>query len=489
MTKAPQEVMLKTSRELPKDYPPAYFLSIELENILCFKTRQKLDLSDANGFPSQWTVILGDNGVGKTTLLRSLAGMEPTKRSLTDQEPEISDASATLKKDRICSTVRFASLNGSREGIFPGFQIKSSDSSGKRQIFRPLEAIIETHFMYGSELNKWREIFDNQAIKSSKHFRQGFLRIEGSSSTFGIALGEEELLGLRCYGYGANRRMGETSLSEALSSDSCSSLFADDKTLINAEEWLLQADYAVARSTSNNTARLEQRLHLIQDTLKKLLPDISDIRIAPADDNNPRPAAEFLTPYGWVPLKGLSLGYKTVIAWTVDFAARMMERYPHSTDPLAEPAVVLVDEIDLHLHPKWQRTIMSFLTERFPNTQFIVTAHSPLVVQAAKNANIVLLRREGDHVVIDNDPEIIDNWRVEQILSSVFELPSPHSPDLAPLIERRRKLLAKSKLTAKDERELKKLEAQIGTIPTAESPEDIRAMDIIRKAAKLLENS
>jgi hypothetical protein len=49
--------------------------------------------------------------------------------------------------------------------------------------------------------------------------------------------------------------------------------------------------------------------------------------------------------------------------------------------------------------------------------------------------------------------------------------------------------LAKSKLTAKDERELKKLEAQIGTIPTAESPEDIRAMDIIRKAAKLLENS
>jgi predicted ATP-binding protein involved in virulence len=132
---------------------------------------------------------------------------------------------------------------------------------------------------------------------------------------------------------------------------------------------------------------------------------------------------------------------------------------------------------------------MSFLTERFPNSQFIVTAHSPLVVQAAKNANIVLLRREGDHVVIDNDPEIIDNWRVEQVLSSVFELPSPHSPDIAPLIERRRKLLAKSKLTAKDERELKKLEAQIGTIPTAESPEDIRAMDIIRKAAKLLENS
>jgi hypothetical protein len=53
----------------------------------------------------------------------------------------------------------------------------------------------------------------------------------------------------------------------------------------------------------------------------------------------------------------------------------------------------------------------------------------------AKNENIVLLRRERNHVVIDNDPEIIENWRVEQVLSSVFELPSSHSPDIAPLIK------------------------------------------------------
>ena len=94
-----------------------------------------------------------------------------------------------------------------------------------------------------------------------------------------------------------------------------------------------------------------------------------------------------------------------MIAWVVDFAGRMIERYPDSPDPLAEPAVVLVDEIDLHLHPKWQRELIGFLTERFPNTQFIVTAHSPLIVQAAAGANIALLKREGDHVVIENHPE------------------------------------------------------------------------------------
>jgi predicted ATP-binding protein involved in virulence len=463
MTKAQQKVKLTEQRESRKDYPPAYFLSIELENVLCFKTRQKLDLSNANGSPAQWTVILGDNGVGKSTLLRCLAGMEPIPRErfIASNFEKLTFAAPRFGDSRIA-----------RESITS---------------FHASTIEVYATFSFGSFVS--RKSINNK--QSSLYFSS-----ETDQNLTGITISrsfDKELLELQCYGYGANRRMSQASLTEASSSDiwadSCASLFSDNEALVNAEEWLLQADYAVARSTPDTKPRLERRFRLIQDILKKLLPDVSDIRITLVDNVHPHPVAEFLTPYGWVPLKSLSLGYKTVIAWTVDLAARLINRYPQSEDPLAEPAVVLVDEIDLHLHPKWQRTIMSFLTERFPNTQFIVTAHSPLVVQAAKNANIVLLRREGDRVVIDNDPEIIDNWRVEQVLSSVFELPSPHSPDIAPLIERRRKLLAKSKLTAKDERELKKLEAQIGTIPTAESPEDIRAMDIIRKAAHLLENS
>jgi predicted ATP-binding protein involved in virulence len=466
MTKAPQEIKLIEQQETQKDYPPAYFLSIELENVLCFKTRQKLDLSDTNGFPVRWTVILGDNGLGKTTLLRCLAGMEPMSRQKLSHS---NNEEITLVSPRF--------------HYFPLDRGMIASQISK--------ANIKAFFIHGSSFSKPDRsqqsslIFNTAPITAPIKDKSSF-RFKRMNSSWG---GEEESLGLKCYGYGANRKMGVTSLSETLSFDRCASLFSDDETLINAEEWLLQSDYAVARSAPGNTERLKQRFGLIQDTLKQLLPDISDIRIAPADDDNPRPAAEFLTPYGWVPLKSLSLGYKTVIAWTVDLAARLIERYPQSEDPLAEPAVVLVDEIDLHLHPKWQRTIMSFLTERFPNTQFIVTAHSPLVVQAAKNANIVLLRREGDHVVIDNDPEIIDNWRVEQVLASVFDLPSPHAPDIEKLIESRRKILVKPKLTAKDERELKKLEKQIGSLPTGESPEDIRAMDIIRRAAELLENS
>ncbi len=106
----------------------------------------------------------------------------------------------------------------------------------------------------------------------------------------------------------------------------------------------------------------------------------------------------------WVSLRDLSLGYQTLIAWMVDLAHRLFERYPDCDNPLEQPAIVLVDEIDLHLHPKWQRTVISRLTRIFKQTQFIVTAHSPLIVQSApKDANIVLLKREGDQVVIHND--------------------------------------------------------------------------------------
>jgi predicted ATP-binding protein involved in virulence len=414
---------------------PVYFTSIELTSILCFKTPQTLDLRSPQGTPAQWTVILGDNGVGKTTLLRSLAALEPTTSSTYTSK---------LSQDR--SSIFAQSLHTSAAKITAHLTCGTITDSPTKTITLSLQA--------PNELNG---------------------KITGN--------GRSALPNLQCYGYGASRHMGSTSLSETLSPDRSLTLFTDTETLINAEEWLLQADYA---ARTDNT--LQSRFNLIKDTLQNLLPDITDIRITPATKAKPQPTAEFETPYGWVSIASLGLGYRTTIAWIVDLAARMIDRYPDSPTPLAEPAIVLVDEIDLHLHPQWQRTIMNFLSQRFPQTQFIVTAHSPLVVQAAQHANLVLLRRDNDTVVIDNNPEIIENWRVDQVLTSVFGLPSAHAVDIEPLLQRRRQLLAKSTLTKKDRAELQELETQIGRIPTAESPADIQAMDIIRKAAQILEN-
>ncbi len=435
---------------------PVYFLSLDVENVLCFKERQKLDLCDNNGNPAQWTVILGNNGVGKTTLLRSLNRME-------------------LKLDRYTnSTIPFR-LSANQD----------DETLQQLKVLEPNGAKIYTKVVRGNTLSEIKLSHSENSIEHE------------FDVTVGYALSGQitELEGLICYGYGATRRMGKTSLSDILYSDNSASLFLDNATLINAEEWLLQTDYAIKskrsekgiRTSAESHARRKKHYNQIIEVLKSILPDVEDIRIE-LDEYLERPTAEFLTPFGWVRLSSLGLGYRTTIAWMVDLAVRLFKRYPDSEDPLAEPAIVLVDEIDLHMHPQWQRTIMEFLTERFPNTQFIVTAHSPLVVQAAQDANIVLLRREGDQVKINNNPEIIENWRVDQVLTSVFEMPSARSAKIEPLLKRRKEILTQPNLTKDDRAELKELESQIGTLPTAENSEDIKAMDIIRRAAKLLEN-
>ena len=462
-------VMERTSKktqavEEPNKIPTAYFMSLEVENTLCFKDKQVLDLSDKNGYPAQWTVILGDNGVGKTTLLRCLARMEPyLAREVPDDN--------------------FGRLGRGRDLMRPLFDFLSDE---ELETLYKSQVNTIAYLIYGASLNDFKNSSSDTINSQTETTSLSFFKKASPSRDRVVLCRKKNLFSLKCYGYGANRKIGNTSLSEFLSSDRTSTLFSDNSDLINAEEWLLQTDYAAVRSQPENN-QFQRRFNLVKEVLKNLLPDVDDIRIASPTNEIPRPTAEFHTHYGWVSLSNLSLGYRSVIAWMVDLAARMLKRYPESDDPLSEPAIVLVDEIDLHLHPKWQRTIMDFLTERFPNTQFIVTAHSPLVVQAAQDANIVLLRREGDRVVIDNNPEIIDNWRVDQILTSLFELPSARSATLDPLLKRREEILTKPKLTPKDKAELKAIAEQIGHLPTGETPEDIQAMDIIRRAAKLLE--
>jgi hypothetical protein len=294
---------------------------------------------------------------------------------------------------------------------------------------------------------------------------------------------------LICYGYGATRRMGAVALSEQQGRDTTASLFSDDVTLLNAEEWLLQADYSALVDSPLQKQARTRRDQLIE-VLINLLPDVTDIRFVRPTELGRKPRVEVQVPYGWVSISDLSLGYRALVAWIVDLAYRMFERYPESENPLAEPAIVLVDEIDLHLHPKWQRQLISYLTERFPNTQFIVTAHSPLIVQAATDANIVLLRREGDHVVIDNDVEAIRGWRIDQVLTSdLFGLETARPPEYDELLAERTKLLGKAKLTKKDESRLKKLEAEIGDLPAGETAADVEAMDVIRRAAEVLKRN
>ena len=426
----------------------SYFLSLSLENVRCFGPKQTLELS-RNGKPARWTIILGVNGTGKTTLLQSLVGFEvlPPKDSLSEQPSE---------------RVRFGRL-----------EHQTFQRSGQQ------EAFLGVDFAISPSLTAPPALVAKSQVRMCSGGRQ-VMPIPPQTPS------GNDVDSPWCCAYGAGRRIGAPSLSAAGLDDPTANLFSDAFELRNAEDWLLKIDYA-AKSDPQLKQRFAARLQQVKRLLLDILPEVKGVRLTTSSNVLPTSWVEFHTPYGWVPLRQLGYGYQTLIAWMVDFASRMVERYPDSRDPLDKPAVVAVDEIDLHLHPEWQRKLISYLTERFPNTQFIATAHSPLVVQAAADANLAVLRREGDHVVIDNDVDNIKNWRIDQILTSdLFGLKTARPPQIEPLLLERGNILQKPKLTAADQRRLKEIEAKIGDLPFGETEQERKEREAIRKTLDLL---
>ena len=101
-----------------------------------------------------------------------------------------------------------------------------------------------------------------------------------------------------------------------------------------------------------------------------------------------------------------------------------------------------------------------------------------------------MLRRKGDHVIIDQDAGSVRGWRVDQILTSdLFGLPSARDPAQDELRKRREALLGKSRLTKADEAELSKIEAELIDAPGGESPQQIEAMNIIMRAAARMDKA
>ena len=97
-----------------------------------------------------------------------------------------------------------------------------------------------------------------------------------------------------------------------------------------------------------------------------------------------------------LPVRRLSHGERGILAVALDLIRRLSEANPGLQDPATEAgAVVLIDEIDLHLHPKWQRQITRKLTETFPRCQFIATTHSPQVIGEVEHDRIQILTEDG----------------------------------------------------------------------------------------------
>ncbi len=107
----------------------------------------------------------------------------------------------------------------------------------------------------------------------------------------------------------------------------------------------------------------------------------------------------------WIQFRNLSDGYKGIISLTADIAYRAIKLNPQLGERavLDTEGVVLIDEIDMHLHPKWQRHIVEDLKRTFPKIQFIVTTHSPFIVQSLKAEEVINL----DENELSEDPDVM----------------------------------------------------------------------------------
>lgn len=116
-------------------------------------------------------------------------------------------------------------------------------------------------------------------------------------------------------------------------------------------------------------------------------------------------------------LEQLSEGNRSMLTLTIDLVRRAYQLNPQLSDPLLGEGIVLIDEIELHLHPRWQQKVLTDLTDLFPNVQFVVTTHSPQVLTTVKGANIRTVS-SVDRVagMVDSPYGAESGWVMEQVL-------------------------------------------------------------------------
>lgn len=104
-----------------------------------------------------------------------------------------------------------------------------------------------------------------------------------------------------------------------------------------------------------------------------------------------------------MPIANLSAGYQSLLWMIMNLAYRLALLNPDKTKKIDEiPGIILIDEIDMHLHPKWQWNIVSALEETFPKMQIILATHSPIVISSCKNEKLILIDNNQEVLYLEN---------------------------------------------------------------------------------------
>lgn len=327
-----------------------YIDKVRLTNIRGFRD---LDFSfdRGNGTHAGWTVLTGDNGSGKSTVLKCIALLTVSARTRFLLEPKFN---SYIKKSQATGTVDLYPIN-TIQGCAKKIQ---------------LIAYANNDISISRDPPYTNEDINSNAVPFACGYGP-FRRISGHSED-------------------ASRLM-------ELPQTSCfATMFSESASLAEADSWLRILKYKNLEGNRQATETLHVVLELIND---EFLPnqinvdrvDSDGLWLKDREDNK----------LSW---SDMSDGYRAALALLTDILRHMVNTY--GTDNLTgrdadgclflKPSgVVLIDEIDAHLHPEWQREIGFWLKKRFPNIQFIVTSHSPLICQAADPNGLFVLPEPG----------------------------------------------------------------------------------------------
>lgn len=256
------------------------------------------------------------------------------------------------------------------------------------------------------------------------------------------------------------------------------SLFGENDELTDGLEWLQDLEFRSLKARERDTESTEQAVAL----LPRIRAFINETGLLPfgakLGDITPD-AVQFVDGAGIdLAVEELSDGYRSTIGMTFELIRQLAEHYGpdaiwsnENPPTITAPGIVLIDEVDSHLHPSWQREIGGWFTSWFPNIQFIVTTHSPLICQAAERGSILRLPDPGEDAL----PRVVIGLERERLLfGNVLDAYATPSFGRVPTrsdagrqkLERLAELNQKALLEGLDENELDEREHLLDILPT-----------------------
>lgn len=431
-----------------------YLRRFKISGVKCFENLE-INFPHRGEDYSGWIVLLGGNGVGKSTLLQGIA--------LTLLGPL-----AGQRLVRPEGWVRESNPQGRIEAEL----VKGAHDS---QLGQPRKKPYEVNFV----VTGTQEV----TIAGQPYDQPQLVHDAGQTDRKALYSGPygAKRSGWFSCGYGPFRRLsGGDSQSRSLPEREIrfATLFSESAALTQCEDWLTTFYSKSIDEFNSNRDQDKADLETIREILNRLLP--GNVRIERIDSQHVyfRTVGEVV-----VAIPELSDGYRSFLALAIDMLRHITEsglsltkivEHRDGQDPrILLQGIVLVDEIDSHLHPIWQREIGFRLRHFFPGIQFIVTTHSPFVAQAASDRGLLVLRPKAEDGSMEatQPVETVRGWRVDQILTSdLFGLNETRDEETERLLRKHGELVAQrmwKELNASEQAELAELEEKLSGRLTA----------------------